>query len=356
MGEKSIKVGISQGDINGISYELILKTFEDPRIFELCTPILYGSSKVLAYHRKTMELPSVNISSINRASDAGPNRLNIIISGNEEVNVELSKPTKEADEAAKKALNRALDDLAKGYIDVLVTAPSNIDEQTYIQEKIAENKNQLTVLVDNDFRIALATDKQPFSEVLPLLSTEFIVDKIKSLHRVLVQDFMITMPRIAVLSFNPGVGMKEQKFGKEESEIIIPAIKSVCDSGMICFGPYAADDFFQSDKYKTFDAVLAIYNDQGRIPFSALTEECGVEYTANLPKIITSADMKVSYDKAGKNIVTESGFRNAIYLALDIFRNRIIDKEINANPLKKLYFEKGSDNEKLDLTAEHNDD
>lgn len=349
---KMIKIGISQGDINGIAYELILKTFEDARMFELCIPILYGSSKVLAYHRKAMELTPININTILSVNDAGANRLNIINCGNEEISVEFSRPTPEGEKAAEKALLRALDDLKKGNIDILLTTPSNVDEKSILQEKLGNGKNRLTILVNDSFRIGLATDEIPFSEAIPLLNADFLVERIKTLHSSLIKDFMITTPRIAVLSLNPGVGLKEQKFGKEETEFIIPAIKSASDSGIICFGPYAADDFFGSDEYKKFDATLAMYSDQGQIPFRTISNEEGILYTSNLPYVIAAPDQNVSYDKAGKNVVKPDSLRNAVYTALDIFRNRITDEKINANPLKKQYFERGSDNEKLDLTGD----
>ena len=345
-----IKTGISQGDINGISYELILKTFEDARIFELCIPVLYGSSKTLAYHRKALDLPPVNFSNISTPGDAGINRLNIINSDNREINVELASATQESEQAATKALQQAFQDLKQKNIDVLVTAPANLNEMSIIED--SSLKDHLNLLVYNSFRVAIATDKIPLNEISSLLTTDYLSKKIKMLHSVLVRDFMITIPRIAVLSFNPGVGIKEQRFEKEETETIIPAIQSVAKEGILCFGPYAAESLFDSDDYKNFDAILAIYNDQGQLPFRTLSNGEGVLYRANPKYVMTTPDQSVSYEKAGKNNSNEAAFRNAIYTALDIFRNRKIDAEINANPLKKLYFERGSDNEKLDLTAD----
>ncbi|MDL2322552.1 4-hydroxythreonine-4-phosphate dehydrogenase PdxA [Bacteroidales bacterium OttesenSCG-928-A17] len=349
---ETIKVGISHGDINGISYELILKSFEDSHIFELLTPVLYGSSKVLAYHRKTMELPSININTISQANDAGGNRLNIVNCGNEDINVELSQATPQAEQLANEALEKALKDLKKGVIDVLVAAPSNIDETHYLQEIAKPNGKMLKILVDDSLRIALATDKLPLTEIASHLSVESLTKQIKVLHSSLISDFMITMPRIAVLSFNPGVGIKEKQFGKEETEIILPAVEAAKKSGIICFGPYSADDFFGSDEYKHFDAILAIYHDQGLLPFRTISAGKGVIYRANSTHVATSPDQNASYEKAGKNLSSADTFRNALYTAIDIFRNRKITAEINANPLRKQYFEKGSDNEKLDLTKD----
>lgn len=349
---KTIKVGISHGDINGVSYELILKSFEDNRIFELLTPVLYGSSKVLAYHRKILEIPQINTSTITQANDAGNNRLNIINCGNEEINVELSHSTPEAEQSAKESLEKGLDDLKKGSIDVLIVAPSSIDETFYLNDLAKKNGKLLKMLINDSLRIVLATDKIPLAEVPSLLSVQLITEQIKALHTSLINDFMVTTPRIAVLSYNPGTGIKEQQFGKEETEIILPAIKEVKDAGIICFGPYAADDFFGADEYQNFDATLAIYHDQGYIPFRTLSAGKGVVYLANLSSVITSPNQNAAYEKAGKNQSSGDAFRNALYAAVDIFRNREINAEIKANPLKKQYFERGSDNEKLDLTQD----
>jgi 4-hydroxythreonine-4-phosphate dehydrogenase len=352
MNERMIKVGISHGDINGIAYELILKTFDDARIFESCIPVIYGSSKVLAYHRKALDLPPVNINTINNARDAGINRLNIINCGSEEVVVDLTHPTPESELLAKRALEKAVDDLKAGLIDVLITAPSNLDETAYLTEQAGNGKKALNMLINDSFRIALASDKIPLSAVASKMTADLLAEQIKTLQSTLIHDFMITLPRIAVLSLNPGVGIKENQYGKEETEIIIPAIKAASNAGVICFGPYSADDFFGVDDYLKFDAILAMYYDQGLIPFRSIPSEGGVCYTANLSFVRTAPDQSAHYEKAGKNESSESLFRNALYLAIDIFNIRRLDKEIYANPLKKQYFERGSDNEKLDLTKD----
>jgi 4-hydroxythreonine-4-phosphate dehydrogenase len=347
-----IKVGVSHGDINGISYELILKTFDEVRIYESCIPVIYGSSKVLAYHRKITDLPPANVNTITNARDAGINRLNIINCGNEEATVELARSTPESEQFAKLAFQKAVEDLKAGLIDVLITAPSNLDETVHLTELAGDGKKPLNMLINDSFRIALASDKIPLSNVASQLTTALLTEQIKILQSTLIHDFMITLPRVAVLSLNPGVGIKEQQYGKEETEIIIPAIKSANDTGILCFGPYSADDFFRTDDYLKFDAILAMYYDQGLIPFRSITSEGGVCFTANLPFIRTAPDQGVCYEKAGKNESSESLFRNALYLAIDVFNTRKLDKEIYANPLKKQYFERGSDNEKLDLTKE----
>lgn len=350
MNDKLLKVGISQGDINGVSYELIIKTFEDVRIFEFCVPVLYGSTKVLAYHRKAMELPSVNVNTIRHAGEAGINRLNIVNCENEEIAVDFSKTNPEAESLAERSLQKALSDLKAGLIDVLLLAPSNIDETQILSE--ASDHQPLKILVHNSFRVALASDKIPLTDVPSQLTINMLVDKIKALHASLIRDFTITLPRIAVLSFNPGMGIQERKEGREEAEIISPAIKAAGESRIICFGPYSGDEFFAGGDYAKFDAVLALYHDQGAIPFRSISFDEGVCYFAGLPFVATAPDHGVSYGKAGRNESSEVSFRNAIYLAIDVFQNRKLDKEIHANPLKKQYFEKGSDNEKLDLTKD----
>ena len=352
MSEKIIKVGISHGDINGIAYELILKTFDDIRIFELCIPVIYGSSKVLAYQRKVMNLSPVNFNTITHAGDAGMNRLNVINCGNEDTTVEFARSTPESEALVKAAFQRALNDLRSGLIDVLVMAPANWDESNILSDGAGSGKHPLKMLISDTFRIALASDKIPLSGIASHLTADLLTSQIKALHSSLIHDFMITNPRIAVLSLNPGVGIKEKLFEKEENEIIVPAVKAANDAGIICFGPYSADDFFGNSEYLKFDATLAMYYDQGLIPFRSITFEGGVYYWADLPFVVTASDQGVSYEKAGKNESSEISFRNALYNAIDIFKTRKLDVEIRANPLKKQYFERGSDNEKLDLTKD----
>ena len=343
MSEKIIKAGISHGDINGIAYELILKMVDDPHLFESCIPIVYGSSKVLSYHRKTLELPSINISNINRAEDAGSNRLNIINITNEDLVVELGKPTEESVKAAEIALDRAFNDLKSGAIDILITAPAANDPVLSVESKTESDVQSLKILVSDSFRLALATGKIPLADVPALLTVEKLTETIKALHSALIRDFMVTFPRIAVLSLNPE---------PDKEETTMQAIQAASDAGVHCFGPYAAGDFFASDKYKLFDAVLAMYHDQGMIAFQTIATEENALFIGNLPFIVTAPNIPASFEKAGKNESNPEVLRRALYLAIDIFRNRETHREINSNPLKKQYFERGSDNEKLDLTKE----
>jgi 4-hydroxythreonine-4-phosphate dehydrogenase len=351
MSEKMIKVGICQGNANGIAYELIIKAFEDARMYELCIPVVYGSSKVLAYHRKAIEMPSLNVNNINKTEDAAVGRFNLFNITNEDIAVEFGKLTDESVKISEKTLKKALDELKANAIDVLITTPGTEDPDHFLEPEAKKKGNSLKILVSDSLRIALATDNIPFSEVTSSLTAESLAEKIRALQATLIRDFMITSPRIAVLSLNPRAGIKENP-GKEEAEIIIPAIKKASEEGAFCVGPYAAGDFFSSESYLKFDAVLAMYYDQGMVAFQTLTQGEGAVFTANSPYIITAPNQNISLEKAGKNLISPDSFRNALYLAIDIHRNRTTDKEINKDPLKKLYFERGSDNEKLDLTKE----
>jgi len=350
MSEKILKAGISQGDINGISYEIILKTFEDVRMSETSIPVLYGSSKILAYHRKAMDLPPVSFNAVNNIHDAGLNRLNIINCCSEESVVELSKPSPESEETARQALCRAVEDLKNKQINTLIIAPSTVDEIPYLTN--LSGVAPLKILVSDRLRVAVAGEKIPLANAAQNLSVDLIYEQLKTLHRSLVQDFMLTLPRIAVLSLNPGMGIKEQQYGKEENEIIIPAITKADKEGITCFGPYSAEDFFTSEDYQKFDAILALYHDQGTVPFRLLSHNRGAVLYAGLQHIVTSPDLGVSFPKAGKNETDEAPLRDAIFLAEDVFKARLIDAEIRSNPLRKQYYEKGSDNEKLDLTKD----
>lgn len=361
MEERMIKVGITHGDINGIGYEIILKTLSDSRMEELCIPIIYGSSKVAAYHRKALELPAVNISNIGRPEDAGSNRINMINCVNEEIKVELGKPGEAAGEAAIKSLETALSDIKRGSIDVIVSAPVNTQNiskekynfagySEYLEEKQGADKNALTILINNDLRIGMVTGSIPLAEVPAKVTKELVVKKLQAFNRSLIEDFNLVKPRIAVLSLNPHAGDSGLS-GNEEETIIIPAMQEAEKSGVLSFGPYAVDSFFSSQLYERFDGILAMYHDQATAPFKTLTMLNGASYTAGLPVIHTTSVHGVAYDISGKNVASEDSFRQALYIALDVYRNRKTYKEATKNPLRKQYFEKGVD-EKLDLTKD----
>ncbi|MCD7930186.1 MAG: 4-hydroxythreonine-4-phosphate dehydrogenase PdxA [Tannerellaceae bacterium] len=363
MEEQLIRVGITHGDINGIGYEVILKTFSDSRVAELCTPIIYGSSKVAAYHRKSLKLPQVNMNIISQAEDAGTNRVNIINCTNEDLKVELCKSTPVAGEAAFQSLQRAVADLKAGLIDVLLTAPinkNNIQNDTfnfpghteYLEKEFGEGSDgALMILMNEDIRVALVTGHIPIAKVAESVTVEAIVRKLLIFNQSLKKDFSIIKPRIAVLSLNPHAG-DAGLLGDEEEKIILPAMQEAEKQGVMSFGPYAADGFFGARMYDKFDGVLAMYHDQGLIPFKTLAMEDGVNYTAGLSIVRTSPAHGTAYDIAGQNIASEDSFRHALYKALDIYRSRRIYEAATAHPLRKQYFDKGGDNEKLDLTSD----
>lgn len=358
MEGNKIRVGITQGDVNGVGYEVILKTFADPTMLELCTPIIYGSPKVAAYHRKSLDL-NTNFSIVNSASEASYNKLSVVNCNEDEVKVEFSKPDPEAGKAAFQALEKAIADYKEGLIDVLVTAPINkhtIQSESfsfpghteYIEEKMDDGGKSLMILMKDDLRVALVTGHLPLKEVASHVTKEIIQEKITIFHKALKVDFDIDAPRIAVLSLNPHAG-DEGLLGTEEQEIISPAIQEMSDKGMLCYGPYPADGFMGSGNYTRFDGILAMYHDQGLVPFKLLAMEDGVNYTAGLPVIRTSPAHGTAYDIAGKGEANEESFRQAVYAAIDIYRNRKADKQIYANPLRKQYYEKRDDSDKLKL-------
>ena len=360
MENSKVKVGITQGDINGIGYEVILKTFADPLMFELCTPVIYGSPKMAAYHRKALDL-TTNFSIVNSASEAADNRLNIVNCTNDEAKVEFSKPSVEAGKAAFEALEKAMEEYKEGLIDVIVTAPINkhtIQSQDfafpghteYIEQKLGNGQKALMILLKNDFRVALVTGHVPISQISKVLTKELIQEKLEIFNRSLKEDFDISAPRIAVLSLNPHAG-DDGLLGTEEQQIIIPALREMSDKGILCYGPYPADGFMGSGNYTAFDGILAMYHDQGLAPFKALAMDEGVNFTAGLPVVRTSPAHGTAYDIAGKGLASEDSFRQAIYVAIDVFRNRQRNKQLRARPLRKQYYEKRDDSDKLKLEA-----
>lgn len=365
MERDRIRIGITCGDINGVGYEVILKAFADPVMLELCTPVVYGSPKVAAYHRKVMDLPT-NFSIVNSAEEASCNRLNIVNCGEEEVKVEFSKPTSEAGKAALDALEKSLQEYREGLIDVLVTAPINkhtIQSETfrfpghteYIEERVGEGQKALMILMKDELRVALVTTHIPVKDIASSITKELIEEKLTIFNQSLKQDFNIGCPRIAVLALNPHAG-DGGLIGTEEQEVIIPAIQEMVAAGVQCFGPYPADGFMGSGSYTHFDGVLAMYHDQGLAPFKALAMDDGVNYTAGLPIVRTSPAHGTAYDIAGRGIASEESFRQALYAAIDVFRNRELDKEVHANPLRKQYYEKRDDSDKLKLDSIEEDE
>lgn len=325
-------MAITHGDTNGIGYEVIFKTFEDPVMLELCTPIIYGSPKVAAYHRKALDI-QVPYTVINHAEEAKDDHLNLLSTFDDEVKVEFGASTEESAAAARQALQRAKEDLQKGLYDVLVMAPVKPNPNP------AKDEKALTIMLSDAVRIGLVTTHLPIKEVSQAITVDKIVAKGTIFNTSLKRDFRISNPRLAVLALNP-------QQGTEEQEMILPAIEELEKSGVQAFGPYVADEFFGQAMYHDFDGVLAMYDDQGVVPFKTLAPEYGVKLKAGITAICTTPDHGPAFDIAGKGMADEQSMRHAIYTAIDMFRHRIEYDEPRAHPLPKLYHEKREDGDK----------
>jgi len=362
MAEKKLKIGITHGDINGIGYEVILKALEDPRMLELCTPIIYGSAKIASHYIKLAHLQPLQLTQIAEATQAKPDQINIINVIGENIKVDPGTASPEAGKAAFAALETAVTDLRAGEIDALVTAPINkhsIQSEDftfhghteYLQTSLGEkDEKALMILCTDSVRVALATIHEPISNVASLITKDNVLQKIEVFAQSLTCDFSIGHPRIAVLSLNPHSG-EDGLIGKEEIDEIVPAIVEAQQKKFNVFGPYAADGFWGSGMFNKFDGVLAMYHDQGLAPFKTLAMEAGVNFTAGLGYVRTSPDHGTGYDITGKGIASEESMRQAIYTAIDVVRNRRFHAEAIRNPLRKQYVEKNKkDNVVLDLT------
>ena len=358
MEQNRIRIGITQGDINGIGYEVILKTFEAPEMLEMCTPIIYGSPKIMTYHRKALNLET-SFSIINSATEALPGRINVVNCNDDEVKVELGKASRESGKAAFDALEKAMSEYKDNLYDVLVTAPINKQmiqsegftfpgHTEYIEQSVGEGAKALMILANDRLRVALVTGHIPVAKIASTITKELIEEKLQLFNTSLKADFGINGPRIAVLSLNPHAG-DGGVIGNEEETIIAPAIKAMSEQGVLCYGPYPSDGFFGNGTFSRFDGVLAMYHDQGLTPFKVLAMDEGVNFTAGLPLVRTSPDHGTAFDIAGKGEASENSFRQAIYMAIDVFRNRKSYAEAIHNPLRKLYFEKRDDSDRLKL-------
>jgi len=329
--EHLYKIGITHGDFNGINYEVIMKALSDPKIMEVCTPMVYGLAKVASYFRKVMEMNDFTFQFIKNAQQFTPQRPNLINLNDEEIKITMGESSEYAGKMAELALNIACNDLKNKQIDAVVTAPihkANMQSSTFKYDGHTEffsaafnAKDTMMLMVSENLKVGFVTNHTAIIETGKLLNTELILRKIKILNNSLIKDFMCTNPKIAVLAFNPHAGDKGL-FGKEEIEILAPAIKQAFDLNINAFGPFPADGFFAAGKYTQFDAVLAMYHDQGMVPFKLLAYEGGVNFTAGLPIVRTSPAHGTGYDIAGKYIASPDATRNAIYLAIDILNNR----------------------------------
>ncbi len=343
METKPIIAGISHGDINGIGYEVIIKTLMDPMINELCIPVVYGSPKVAAYHRKALNINNFSFNNIRSPEEANPRKANMINCLDDNIRVELGKSTQQSGAAALSSLERAVEDLKNGKIDVLITAPidkKNIQSESfhfnghteYLKSR-AGVEEVLMFMISENMKIGIATGHCPIKQVPGMITVESLLGKLRLMNQSLIFDFAVRKPKIAVLGLNPHAG-DNALLGEEENETILPAIRQAEKDGMLVFGPYPADGFFGAGSFAKFDGILAMYHDQGLAPFKALAFDSGVNFTAGLPFVRTSPVHGTAFAIAGKGEASENSFRQAVYLACTIFKNRQLYAEITKNPLK----------------------
>lgn len=342
--QQPVRVGISCGDLNGVGLEVVLKCFEDARMLADITPVLYCSAKVVSHHRKQLKLDEVQFHRVNDAREALPKKLNLVNLWEEDVAIELGKPSGQLASYAIKSLEAAAQDLASGKVDVLVTAP--IDKNSmqlagfafpghteFLQHMAGGDGEVLMLLVGDGLRVGCVTGHIPLKDVSAAITTERIMAKARILHQSLLRDLGVIEPKIALLGLNPHAG-DGGTLGSEDKERIAPAARRLNEEGIKTMGPYAADGFFGNGTYKHFDGVLAMYHDQGLAPFKALSFGHGVNFTAGLPIVRTSPDHGTGLDIAGQGLADEGSFRAAVWLAADIRQNRERFKTIGADPLQ----------------------
>jgi len=338
---ENIIVGISIGDLNGIGSEVILKTFEDSRMLELCTPVIFANVKVLSFIKKTLEL-TAPLHGIDKIEQLVVGKINVLNIWREGVDLNFGQNDENIGKYAIKSFVAATKALKENQIDVLVTAPINkynIQSEEfkfpghtdYLDQEL--EGNALMLMVQDNLRVGLLTDHIPVNEVAKHLTEKLIIQKVETIKQSLIQDFGINKPKIAVLALNPHAG-DNGVIGKEDDEILKPTLKKLFEKGTLVFGPFAADGFFGSNQYDKYDAVIATYHDQGLIPFKTLSFGNGVNYTAGLNKIRTSPDHGTAYEIAGKGVADYNSFKEAVYTAIDIYNSRFQHLEISKNPLK----------------------
>jgi 4-hydroxythreonine-4-phosphate dehydrogenase len=343
MEKKTIVAGISHGDINGIGYEVIIKALMDSAMNEICIPVVYGSPKVAAYHRKALNITNFSFNNIRSPEEANSKKANLINCLDDNIRVELGKSTQQGGESAFISLERAMADLINGKIDVLITAPidkNTIQSETfqfsghteYLKSKAGAD-DVLMFMISESVKIGVATGHVPLSKVPELITVDLLLRKLRLMNQSLMLDFAVRRPRIAILGLNPHAG-NNSLLGKEEAEVITPAIEQALKENILVFGPFPADGFFGAGSFTKFDGILAMYHDQGLAPFKALAFDTGVNFTAGLPFVRTSPVHGTAFQIAGKGEASEGSFRHAIYQACDIFRNRQLYAEITSNSLK----------------------
>ena len=338
---EKIVVGISIGDLNGIGIEVILKTFQDKRMLDFCTPVIFGSTKSASYHKKLIN-SQTQIHGITSIKQIAHNKVNLLNIWKEEAPIEIGNATKISGEYALKSLEAAVEHLKENTVDVLVTAPINKENiqskefnfaghTEYLEDKL--EGESLMILISENLRVGLITGHIPVAQISKTITPELIKKKVAIMHATLVKDFGISKPKIAVLGLNPHCGDKGV-IGKEDDDIIKPTINQIQETGKIVFGPYAADGFFGSNTYKQFDGILAMYHDQGLAPFKALSFGNGVNYTAGLSEIRTSPDHGTAFEIAGKNQANHTSFKEALFTAINIYRKRKEHKNLTVNVLE----------------------
>lgn len=338
---RKLIVGITQGDGNGISYEVIIKALADERILDMCTPVIYGSSKIFGFYKKHIHnLEQINTNVITSAKDVHQKRVNIVNCLPENVFVEPGQATPESAKSAMTALERAVADIKEGHIDVLVTAPINkramnaegfgyTGHTEYLEKQFGVDEVAM-IMVSEQLKVGVVTGHISLKDVPTAISSEKILAKLRLMRKSLQRDFGVDAPKIAVLGLNPHCG-DGGLLGDEEQQIILPAVKAANEEGIMAFGPYSPDGFFGLGNYQKFDAVLAMYHDQGLTPFKALAFEEGVNYTAGLPIVRTSPDHGTAYEMAGRDLADPRSMKSAIYAAIDIYNNREAYDELIAN-------------------------
>ncbi len=359
---RKIRVGITHGDINGIGYEVILKAFADEMMTELCTPVLFGSARLLNQTRQLTGEQDFTFCQIGSAAEARDGAFNVVCLDSKEPAAKPGEESADAGRYALESLEAAVSALRQGQVDVIVTAPINKNSiqseefhfpghTEYLRERLGgEDDEALMILFDDNMRVALVTTHLPISELAGAITKDTVLSKLKVLDRSLRRDFGIDKPKIAVLGLNPHAG-DGGLLGKEEAEEIAPAIEEARQEGMVVFGPYPADGFFARGAYAKFDAVLAMYHDQGLAPFKGLGHGDAVNFTAGLEYVRTSPDHGTAFDIAGKNMADAASMRNAVYAACDIIRRRQRYDKASAHPLVKQFVAKGKDRN-VDLTKE----
>ena len=346
---KPVKVGITHGDINGVSYEIILKALADEAVTELFTPIVFGVPQIAQQAAEQLELTDLKFNIIEEASEAEEGKINLVVLKSTP-ELHPGEITKDAGESSVESLNVAVEAIKDGKIDVLVTAPISKEaiqsdnfnfpgHTEYLAQKFGNGEDALMILFNNYLKVALLTVHIPVTRIADNITVEKIEEKVTKLNESLIKDFGIVRPKIAILGLNPHAG-DGGVLGNEEEDIIRPAIRNLISAGVLAFGPFAADGFFGHGMYKKFDGILAMYHDQGLAPFKTIASTGGVNFTAGLPVVRTSPDHGTAFDIAWKGIADPSSMRDAIYGAMDIFRRRNAYEESTLNPLKKFVQER----------------